>query len=161
MVLDFNKLPADSRVWIYQSDRIFTEDEVIQIEDKLEVFVAGWTHHGDALNGASVVKYKQFIVLGIDENTKGASGCSIDSSVFFIKEIEKLLNVQLLNRMQTAFRLDDIIEVVSLAEFTGLVNDNKIVKDTVVFNNLVATKGEFDNQWEVSAKDSWHKRYFN
>jgi len=160
MVLDFKNLPGDSRVWIYQSDSPFTNEEVIQIEDKLKTFVAGWTHHGDALNGASLVKYNQFILLGIDENTTGASGCSIDSSVFFIKQIEKQFNVQLLDRMQTAFRLNDAIEVVSLAEFNGLVKENKINKDTVVFNNLVATKAEFDNQWEVSAKQSWHKRYF-
>lgn len=160
MVLDFKNLPGDSRVWIYQSDRAFTNEEVIQIEDKLKLFVAGWTHHGDALNGASLVKYNQFILLGIDENTKGASGCSIDSSVFFIKQIEKQFKVQLLDRMHTAFKLNDTIEVVSLAEFKDLVNDHKIMEDTVVFNNLVATKAEFDTQWEVSAKQSWHKRYF-
>ncbi|PCH76410.1 MAG: ABC transporter ATPase [Flavobacteriaceae bacterium] len=161
MVLDFNKLPGESRVWIYQSDRAFTAEEVITIEDKLKSFVSGWTHHGDALNGASVVKHNQFIVLGIDENTTGASGCSIDSSVFFIKEIEKQFNVQLLDRMQTAFRSNEAIEVVSLANFMSLVKENKIIEDTVVFNNLVATKAEFDTQWEVSAKQSWHKRYFN
>ncbi|MBL4745131.1 MAG: ABC transporter ATPase [Flavobacteriaceae bacterium] len=161
MVLDFNKLPEDARVWIYQSNRAFTAGEVAQIEEELAVFVAGWTHHGDALNGAFVVKYNQFIILGIDENTTGASGCSIDSSVFFIKQMEKKFNVQLLDRMQTAFRGDNDIEVVSLARFNDLVKDTKITENTTVFNNLVATKGVFDSQWEVAAKMSWHKRYFN
>ncbi len=161
MVLEFNELPGNSRVWVYQSSRAFTNEEVVRIEAKMLVFLKGWTRHGDALNAAAMVKYNQFIVLGIDENATSASGCSIDASVFFIKEIEKELQVVLLDRMQTAYKDNESINVVSLPEFHALVKENKIDKDTLVFNNIVSTKSEFESQWEIPAKLSWHKRYFN
>lgn len=160
MMLDFEKLPGESKVWVYQSNRSFTKEEIIQIEKELKSFVSSWTHHGDDLNAASLIKYDQFIVLGIDENITGASGCSIDSSVFFIKQIEKQFNVQLLDRMQTAFRVKDTIEVVSLQKFSELVKENVIEEQTVVFNNLVTSKSDLDTNWEVPANASWHKRYF-
>ncbi|PCI31411.1 MAG: ABC transporter ATPase [Flavobacteriaceae bacterium] len=161
MVLEFNELPDSSRVWIYQSNRAFTNEEVNLIEVKMKNFLKSWTRHGDSLNGAAMVKYNQFIVLGIDENTTAASGCSIDASVFFIKELEKEYSVQLLDRMQTSYKQNESIKVVSLAEFNRLVKEDEILEDTVVFNNIVANKAEFDAQWEVPAKLSWHKRYFN
>jgi len=160
MVIDFKNLPDESRVWVYQSNRAFTNEEMLLIEAQLKSFVASWTHHGDALNAASLIKFNQFIVLGIDEKTTGASGCSIDASIFFIKQIETQFKVQLLDRMQTAFILEEEIQVVNLAEFTALVKLNTINEETLVFNNLVATKSEFDNLWKVPAKKSWHKRYF-
>mgnify|MGYP007000357904 len=53
----------------------------------------------------------------------------------------------------------NLIEYVNLKEFIKLAKSNLVSLDTIVFNNLVLNKDEFDENWEVRAKDSWHKRF--
>lgn len=160
MIVHFDALPQDARVWIYQSNREFSDREVVQISERIETFMATWKRHGDDLKTSYVIKYNQFIVLGVDESFNDVSGCSIDSSVHFIQEIEKEFGVDLMNKMNTAFRIGENINIVSLADFQKFVKGNKITPETTVFNNMVKSKVEFDTNWEVSANKSWHKRFF-
>jgi len=160
MIVPFNNLPQDARVWIYQSNREFSDREVVQISERIETFMATWKRHGDDLKTSYVIKYNQFIVLGVDESFNDVSGCSIDSSVHFIQEIEKEFGVDLMNKMNTAFRIGENINIVSLADFQKFVKENKITSDTIVFNNMAESKTEFDTKWEVPANKSWHKRFF-
>ena len=87
--MKFENLPSHSRVWVYQSDRKFTTQELALISEKAIVFVDQWTKHGSDLQGSFVVKYNQFLILAVDEGFNNVSGCSIDSSVHFVQEIEK------------------------------------------------------------------------
>lgn len=160
MIVHFDALPQDARVWIYQSNREFSDREVVQISERIESFMANWKRHGDDLKTSYVIKYNQFIVLGVDENFNDVSGCSIDSSVHFIQETEKEFGVDLMNKMNTAFRIGENINIVSLADFQKFVKENKISPETIVFNNMVQSKAGFDSDWEVSANKSWHKRFF-
>lgn len=160
MIIHFDALPQDARVWIYQSNREFSDREVVQISERIETFMATWKRHGEDLKSSYVIKYKQFIVLGVDENFNSVSGCSIDSSVHFIQELEKEFNVDLMNKMKTAFRTGENINIVSLSDFQKFVKENKITVETIVFNNMVQSKAEFDTNWEISANKSWHKRFF-
>ena len=160
MIVHFDALPQDARVWIYQSNREFSDREVVQISDRIETFMATWKRHGDDLKTSYVIKYKQFIVFGVDENFNDVSGCSIDSSVHFIQEVEKEFGVDLMNKMNTAFKIGDNINITSLAGFQTFVKENKISAETIVFNNMVQTKVAFDSDWEVPANKSWHKRFF-
>jgi len=160
MLVPFNILPQNARVWIYQSNREFTDKEVVQISERIETFLATWKRHGEDLKSSYMIKYNQFIVLGVDEDFNDVSGCSIDSSVHFIQEIEKELGVDLMNKMNTAFRIGKNINIVSLADFQRFVKENKITTTTIVFNNMVQFKADFDSKWEVPAIQSWHKRFF-
>ncbi len=159
MFVDFNSLPDTSRVWIYQADREFTQDEVEQISEKLNVFVANWKRHGDDLKTSFQIKYNQFIVLGVDENYNDVSGCSIDASVHIIKELQKEFEVDLLNKMIVSFKDGDNVNTVSLKDFKTYVKLEKINADTVVFNNMITSKGDFETAWEVEASKSWHAKF--
>ena len=159
MFVDFNSLPDSARVWIYQSDREFTEEEVITINQKAVEFINGWTRHGDALKGSFTIEYNQFIILGLDETFNSASGCSIDASVRFVKEVEQTLSVDLMNKMNISFKDGDNINIVKLPDFQKFAKEQKITSDTIVFNNMVNTKLEVKTKWEVPAKDSWHSRF--
>ena len=160
MIVHFDALPNDARVWVYQSNREFTDVEVTQIASKIEVFMSTWKRHGDDLRTSYVVKYNQFIVLGVDEKLNNVSGCSIDSSVHFMQQLEKEFNVDLMNKMNTAFKVGENINIVSLANFQNFVKDGKISEETIVFNNMIQSKVDFDSNWEVPASQSWHKRFF-
>jgi len=160
MYIPFVALPNSARVWIYQSNKPFETSKLDELNTLLTNFMNTWNNHGDGLKSSFLVKYNQFIVIAIDENYKEASGCSIDSSVQVIKKIEKLFNVDLFDKMKTAFRIDDNINVVSLVDFQKYVNEDKINSETIVFNNMVNTIEDYKNNWEVKAINSWHKRYF-
>jgi predicted HTH domain antitoxin len=159
MFIDYKNLPNNSRVWIYQSEREFTSSEVAFISEKATDFINQWTRHGDNLKGSFTLKYNQFLVLAVDENFNNVSGCSIDSSVRFIKELEKELQVDLLNKLNVSFKDEAHINMVKLSDFQQFAKDKKITSETIVFNNMVATKEAFENDWEVPAKLSWHKRF--
>lgn len=160
MIVHFDALPNDARVWIYQADREFTDVEVTKIASKIEEFMATWKRHGDDLRTSYVIKYNQFIVLGVDEGYNNVSGCSIDSSVHFMQSLEKEFDVDLMNKMNTAFKIGQNINIVTLANFQKYVKEGKITEDTIVYNNMVPSKLEFEKNWEVPASKSWHKRFF-
>ncbi len=161
MLVDFNTLSKTSRVWIYQSNRIIINEEVQIVNKLLESFISNWNNHGEGLKASYEVKYQQFIILAVDENHKSASGCSIDSSVQIMKKIEKELDIVLFDRMQTAFKDGDTINLVSMLDFKKYVKEDKINSDTIVFNNMVTTIDDYQNKWEVSVANSWHARFLN
>lgn len=159
MFIEYTKLPNNSRVWIYQADREFNIEEIEYICAKAILFIDNWKRHGEDLKASFTIKYNQFLVLAVDENTTSVSGCSIDSSVHFIKELEAELKVDLMNKMNVSFKDGEIINIVKLSEFKQFVKEKKITSATIVFNNMVSTKEDFENNWEVTADKSWHKQF--
>ncbi len=159
MFTEYKNLPNNSRVWIYQSEREFNQKEIEIISAKAEEFINSWTRHGDNLKGSFTIKYNQFLVLAVDESFNNVSGCSIDSSVRFIQLLEKELQLDLMNKMNITFKDNETINLVKLSDFQQFAKDKKISLETIVFNNMVNTKEDFENNWEIPAKQSWHKRF--
>ena len=159
MLVDFNTLPEESRVWIYQANRSFSEEEIEEIESKLTVFIENWTAHGSDLQAGYLFKYKRFIIIGINQNFNKASGCSIDESVRFIQELESQYQVDLLDKMNVSYKQGDFVAYKTLIDFKQMAKDKAVSKNTIVFNNLVTTIAEFNENWEVPASESWHSRF--
>ncbi|PQJ81196.1 ABC transporter ATPase [Polaribacter glomeratus] len=159
MFTEYKNLPNNSRVWIYQAEREFNQKEIEIISAKAEEFINSWTRHGDNLKGSFTIKYNQFLVLAVDESFNTVSGCSIDSSVRFVQQLEKELQLDLMNKMNITFKDNETINLVKLSDFQQFAKDKKISLETIVFNNMVNTKEDFENNWEVPAKQSWHKRF--
>ena len=159
MYIPFENLPEESKIWIYQSNRKFTDEEFAEIEVVLKDFVENWAAHGKGLEASYQMKYNRFIILAVNQDIQVATGCSIDSSVRFIQDLEQKYNVDLLDKMNVTFKNNDTINLVNLAAFQKFAKDGKIGQETIVFNNMVNTKEDFENNWEVPAKKSWHKRF--
>jgi len=159
MLVDFNTLPEESRVWIYQANRSFTEEEIEEIQSKLSVFIDNWTAHGSDLQSGYIIKYKRFIVISINQNLNKATGCSIDASVRFIQQLESDYNVDLMDKMNVSYKQGDFIAYKSLSDFKQMAKDKAISKNTIGFNNLVTSIAEFNDSWEVPASESWHSRF--
>ena len=145
MFTAYKNLPNNSRVWIYQSDRGFTDIEVELISTKAIDFINQWTRHGDDLKGSFTIKYNQFLVLAVDESFNNVSGCSIDSSVRFIQGLEKELELDLMNKLNVSFKDNDNVNLVKLSDFQKFAKEQKITSETIVFNNMVDTKADFEN----------------
>jgi hypothetical protein len=159
MLVDFESLANSSRVWIYQSNRELTKNEVSEITEKIEEFIEDWLGHGDQIKASFSIKYSHFIIIAADQNYNEVSGCSIDASVNFIKELEKEFKIDLTNKLNISFKHSDSINIVSMSDFQKYAEAQKITSSTIVFNNMVTTKEDFINKWEVTAENSWHNRF--
>ncbi len=159
MLIDFNTLPEHARVWIYQANRSFSEQELEELQSKLNEFIKNWTAHGSDLQAGYQLKYKRFIILGLNQDLNAATGCSIDASVRFIQQLEQEYNVDLMDKMNVSYKQGEYIAHKSLVDFKKMAKDKAVSKNTIVFNNLVANVGEFKENWEVPASESWHSRF--
>ncbi len=159
MLVEFNALPEESRIWIYQANRSFTENEIDEIASKLKVFFENWTAHGTDLNAGFEIKYKRFITIALDQNSQSATGCSIDASVQFIQQLENEYNVDLMDKMNVSYKQGEYIAYKTLSDFRKMAKDKAVSKNTIVFNNLVSNIAEYNNNWEVPASESWHSRF--
>jgi hypothetical protein len=160
MKLDYRELlPADfspsSRVWIYQSNRLFSISEALEIEETLERFVSEWKSHGTPVTGYANLFFGQFIILMADESASGVSGCSTDSSVHLIKQIEQQYKVNLFDRLLLAFAVEEKLQMIPMSQLNYAAENNFINADTLYFNNIVQTKEELENKWIIPVKDSW------
>ncbi len=160
MYVPFESLPEESRIWIYPSNRKFSDEEVVSISSELENFLNNWAAHGTSLEASFCIKYNRFIVIAVNPEVQAATGCSIDTSVQLIQEIEKKYGVDLLDKMNVTFKLGEHIAHKTLLDFKKMAKDKAVTGQTIVFNNLVNTIVEFNESWELPANESWHGRFF-
>ena len=146
-----------SRVWIYQCNRCFMSNEIAEINTLLSDFVQQWKTHGTPVKGYAQLFFDTFLVFMADETAAGVSGCSTDSSVRLVKEIEKKFNVDLFNRQNLAFIVKDKIQQIPLSQLDNALENNFISIDTPYFNNTVLSKSELENNWIIPMKNSWLK----
>ena len=155
MYIHFDEIDSDSRVWIYQSDRLLNDHEKSEIEIYLSDLCTNWNTHGKPVNCSYFVK-DWFICLFVDESKNNASGCSIDSSVATIKLIEQEFKINFFNRLNIAFMDGNQAKVLPLSEFKNVINEN-----LMVFNNLVKTKKAMESSWIVPIQHSWLAKYLD
>jgi hypothetical protein len=152
-------IPADfhdtSRVWIYQSSRMFGMSEALQLEDIFQQFTDNWNSHGAKVKGYANLFFGQFIVIMADETQAGVSGCSTDSSVRMIREIESQFGVNLFDRQSLAFVIRDRVQLLPMQQLSYAYENHFIDDHTLYFNNLVNTKEALLQHWIIPIKDSW------
>lgn len=160
MLVPFETLPLESRIWIYQSNRKLSDDEISSIELQCNDFVSNWAAHGTPLEASFLLKYNRFVIFAINHEIQAPTGCSIDKSVEFIQNLEKQFNIDLLDKMNVTFKNGEFIAHKTLLEFKQMVKNKAVTSQTIVFNNLANTIAELETNWEVPAEESWHSRFF-
>jgi hypothetical protein len=153
---------ADSRVWIFQSSRLFSMSEALEIEVMLQDFIKNWLSHGTPVKGYANLFFGQFIILMADEAATGVSGCSTDSSVHLIKEIEKTFNVNMFDRTSLAFLVKDKLQLIPMQQLQYALDNSFLTLNSLYFNNIVETKQELESNWIIPLRESWlAKRIMN
>jgi hypothetical protein len=155
----FSTLPDHSRVWVYQCERFLAPHEVNAINEEGNRFVEGWNAHGTPLKAKIAVLENLFLIVMADEEQAKASGCSIDKSLQFVKEVESYLGTSLTNRMKAAVLVDGKIIITDLNKLSDLKSQGIISENSLVFDNLVATKSDLDKNWLVKLNAGWHSRF--
>ena len=170
MYIDFDNLPDDARVWVYQANRPLSDDDVATIRRALQPALNQWAAHGQPLLASAQVMENRFVVIGVDEGYNLPSGCSIDASVRTLRDLGEQIGrvdgdaahrpVDFFDRSAAVQSADGSVQTFALPSLKAAVADGSLTPDSVVFNTLVKTKAEFTANWRVRAIDSWLKRYF-
>lgn len=161
MLVNFNDMPSNSRVWIYQANPAFTEDSKKLLTERLDQFLSSWESHGSALKASWNLFYDRFLIIAVDESYYAASGCSIDKSVGIVKELESELQIELLGKTTIAILEGDSIATFGLKDLKKAIQEGKIHPQTIIFNNLVPTLGDLSHNWKLPAEKTWISGYFN
>jgi len=155
---NYQSLPETARIWIYQSSTPILAEKFNKISSQLQQFTQDWTAHSQALRAFGTIKHERFILLMVDESQAGASGCSIDKSVRFIQFLEEQHGLSLMDRMTFTFEKNGKIQAANREEFAQMYQKGELTDETIVFDNLVKTKGDFEVNWRKKLGESWHKR---
>jgi hypothetical protein len=159
--VSFDALPDHARVFVFAADRALAPNERADLLADVDAFLDGWTAHGAPLRCARDVRYDRFLMIAVDEQAAGVSGCSIDALTQKLRQHERTLHVALLDNGPVLYRTEEGIARVSRAAFGDLADAGAVSPTTVVFNNTVPDLGSIRNgRWETPARDSWHARVF-
>ena len=159
MWVNFDELPLQSRVWVFQSNRIMSPSEQSSIDAALKQFVQKWSTHGVQMLASHVLYHNCFVVIAADEQKQAASGCSIDSFTALFKAFGTKYNLSFFDRFSIAYKSGDELVISDLDDFKHLIVDGRITPDTLVFNNLIEQRQDLSTKWELPLKESWQKRY--
>lgn len=159
MFVDYNTIPEDAKVWIYPSNRKFYPNEIEVIEEKVKTFVENWKADDENFKASYKFLYNRFIVLFVDDETSPLKSSEIDVSVSFILELQNEYDVALLDKMNVCFKQGEFVQYKDLKDFKKLVKNRAVTAKTIVFDNLISTKQDFDNFWEVPIEESWYSRF--
>jgi hypothetical protein len=161
MYIPFDEMPDTARVWVYSPGRFIDESQKQEILQHVKTFIDQWNAHGHPLRGSATIRHQLFLILAADESYNAASGCSIDSSVHFLKQLGQHLQTDFFDRTQQAFQAGDgRVFLVPMPELKSRIAAGEITPDTFTFNPQVATVGELKQHWLVPAAQSWLARYF-
>ena len=161
MFVEFNMISSQSPIWIFQANKTVDISFIKKIENDTINFLNSWTSHNIEIKSSFKIIHNLFLIISVESDFSSPSGCSIDKLINFVKEINKLYNIDFHDRLNISYRYENIIKVVNIAEFKKLILDGLISTDTIVFNNTIRNKDELNKNWETKALNSWHKKYFN
>ncbi|HRO05824.1 MAG TPA: hypothetical protein PLE75_03990 [Ferruginibacter sp.] len=165
MHLDIKEhIPEDfhdsSRVWIYQSSNLILISEALKLETMINAFISNWNSHGTPVKGYANLFFGRFLILMADETATGVSGCSTDSSVQWVREVEQAFKTDLFDRTKLAFFVKDKVEVIPMQQLPYAIENGFISPNTLYFDNTVLTKKQLLDRWITPAGETWLKKYF-
>ena len=158
MLVDYNSLPETAKVWIYPSNRKFYENEIDGLHEKIKVFLENWKADDANFQVSYQLLYNRFIVFFADAESPLVNA-DIDASVLFILQLQQDYKVELLDKMNVCFKQGEFVQYKDLKDFKKLLKNRAVTGKSIVFDNLVTTKEEFENYWEVPISESWYGRF--
>lgn len=158
-MVPYEQLAPTSKTWVFQAERELTDTEKELLTNKLIAFTNNWLSHGSLVKGHFKILHNRFVVFFADEQGEAMCGRAVDASVRFIKEMETLLGISMLDRKLLAYEKNGKVFSCTLSELSALLEDGTISNNTMVFDNLVSTKQDFENKWMIPLGSSWHQNY--
>lgn len=159
MLVDFQSLSDDAKIWIYPSSRKFYKEEIGEIEAHVKDFVTTWKSKDENFKASFEIKYNRFIVLAAQDSKAPLSGAEIDESVAFIISLQSKYDVILLDRLNVCFKQGEFVQYKDLKEFKKLIKNKSVSKKSIIFDNLISNLADYREYWEIPITDSWYNRF--
>lgn len=159
MLVDYNLIPENAKTWIYPSSRKFYDTEIEGVHEKITTFLESWKVGEEAFKVSYKLLYNRFIVLFTDHGGTALLNPDIDVLIGFIIELQTEYAVELLDKMNVCFKQGAYVQYKDLKDFKKLLKNKAVTGKSIVFDNLVTTKEEFENYWEVPISESWYGRF--
>lgn len=158
MLVDFDQLNNDAKIFLYPSSKKFYTELLTQIQDKVQEFTEQWSTSNNIDVGFKV-EHQRFIIIGINPN-QAITTSIIDELVSFIFKLQSEHEIELLDKLNVCFKQGEFVQYKEVKEFKKLIKNKSVNKNTLVFNNLINTKEELESDWELPAEDTWYSRMF-
>ncbi len=153
----FNALPDDARCWIFGASAPIDDVDDQKLLAAVDGFLLGWKAHGASLISSRDWRDEHFLVIAVDQNTEGASGCSIDGLFRTLKGLETAVGASLVESGLVYFRDPlGLVHAVAREDFGLLAKQGDVNGDTKVFDTTLTTLGDYRTKFERRASDSWH-----
>jgi hypothetical protein len=153
----FSQLPPDARVWVFVAERPVTGEAAARLLGEVDRHLDQWAAHGSPLTAAREWRDDRFLVVGVDQSTANASGCSIDGLFRTLRGLETAIGTTLVGGGRVHFREPSgEIRTVSRDEFSELAAAGRVTPSTHVFDPTVPTLGAWREGFEKEARESWH-----
>ena len=159
MLVDYEAISDNAKVWVYPSSRKFYATEINAIKNEIESFLKEWKKDDESFLSSYKFLYNRFIILLADSSKSPLTNSDIDASVSFILKLQNSFNVELLDRMNVCFKQGEFVQYKELKDFKALLKNKAVTGKTIIFDNLITNKSDLENYWEIPIKDSWYNRY--
>ncbi|MEZ4911753.1 MAG: hypothetical protein R2774_12945 [Saprospiraceae bacterium] len=160
MIVHYEGISGDAKVWIFQAKELISDELISKIEYDLHAFLDEWVSHKEQFPSFAGIFYRKFLVLIADNSITHIGGCSQDSMMHHIDYLENKYNIILKDRTQVAYLdTENNVRSLHLNDLKGAFEEGIIDKSTIVFDNLVKTKHDFETSWKKSLSESWHMRF--
>jgi hypothetical protein len=155
MYVEIDTMDNDSRVWIFQADRIINENEINLIKTQAKIFTEQWASHDVELKSSVEIYHNLFLVIAVDDKAENPGGCSIDSMTGFIRETGKQFGINFFDRLKVVVENKGELLLMSFDEAGNLAKENPSI---VVYDSLVSDMRELRTNWKKKFVESWHMK---
>ena len=153
MRVNIDQLTNDAHIWIFGISPALDATQSATVLHRVDTFLDEWAAHGVPITGAREMREGSFLIIAADENRE-KSGCSIDRMFGTLKELERELNVKILDANRVFLSDHGSVRAVARGEFR-----NAASLETPVFDVTAEKLGEVrTGAWERPAADSWHRQ---
>lgn len=150
MITQYTNLSPQAKVYLYPSSRKFYPNELEELNAKMKAFCSTWSKFSTSFK----IEYNRFLIFFISEDAV-VSTKLLDDLALFIMELEKEYDIMLLDKVNVCFKQGQFVQYQEMKRFRELIKKKSISKKTIVFNNFIQTKYDFENEWEIPITDSW------
>ncbi|MDQ8165260.1 MAG: hypothetical protein P3A28_05825 [Gemmatimonadota bacterium] len=156
-VVHFDALPDDARIWVFGAAAPIDEVDAAKLLAAVDAFLLQWKAHGHPLTCARHWRDDSFLVIGVDQNSEGASGCSIDGLFRTLQGLEAAIGTTMIGGGRVFFRDSlELVHSVTRAEFEAMARRGEVGVGTRVFDTTLTLAGSYRASFERTAGTGWH-----
>lgn len=149
----------NERIWIYTISKELSNEQLVNFKNRCQQFVLSWTAHDVSLDASYELYKNRLLIFKVNEEKYNASGCSIDKQLRFVKELEQVFSVELLNRLLVAYEVNAEVKVIKSTQVKEFLISNLITAHTLVFDNTITESAQLQTKWKLPLQSSWLAKY--